>query len=617
MELAQRSLVSSPDNKRTMTPGEVFDSKTATTDYAINALSHPNDNTYRKNLARYLDSKGFDLISKDRQLYIGDRNSNNMKPVTKNFLGDMIGSSPEIGGSILGGAVGFNTAGPIGASIGAIAGAVGGDTVQQLINNYFLGEELTTGERTKELGKSAALGAAGELGGAVVGRAVTPLRDFSKATQNANLELAGKYDVPLTPATATGHTGLANFEETMSKGTLGGKSIVQMKEAEIEGIENTAKDLLENKMGAKGSVSDSGASFAYETGKRQEEISESFNNAYGALVNDAGITEIPVISLQGAAKEILDLSEKIPAFKNGIDTLAERILASPRSLSYEEYGQLRTFIGAKIKDASVTGQTGSKEAYKKLYGAINNDFDEVFKGTSLWNAKKSLDDIFKNGYKVPFEDSFTRGVLGTSRNKIDEERIGGLIANSSGKAKTAARTADSAIGKLFPNGVQGKPVNTMSTAADYILGKSVAQDGGMSLAKLKTNLGGSGSLKGSGVDELFKIDNKVKATGGNTLANADQTNLKVIKDDLVKLIELSGANKKVANTSGTAWMNEMIRMKNDPMSALIGFFSDQTISRAYRNKTIQKWLTNDIISSKQAQQLIDATSQTAVRSGGD
>lgn len=610
LKLFPSNTVRATDTKATMNPGEIFENKTATTDYAINALSRPNDDTYRKNLARYLDTKGFDLVSKDRQLYIGDRNSMNMKPVTKNFLGDMIGSSPELAGSITGGIVGFGAGGPVGAVVGATAGSVGGDAVQQLINSYFLGEQLTTGERALESGKSAMLGGGGEFGGQVIGRIISPLRGIDKTTQVANETLSSKYDIPLTPATATGHEGLANFEEVMSKGTLGGKQIVQMKDAEVEGVENLARDLLENKMGATGNTYDSGASFAYNVDKKQKLAQDFFTNRYGELVETAGITEIPIVSLRGVAQHIVDQADKIPAFKNGIDKLAQRLLDSPGSLTYQEYQQLRSFIGSKIKDASITGQSGSKAAYKQLYNAINNDFDEVFKGTSMWNTKKLLDHDFKTKYKEPFEDPFTRGVAGSGRNQVDAERIGGLIANSSGKAKTAMNTADLGVMQRWqPGGIMSvadtlfdrKPYESMKTAADYVLGKSTAANGGLSLAKTRTNL-----KKATGIDMLLKKSDRFTEEG-----------LVTMKGDLIKLIELSGANNKVANKSGTAWMNEMIRMKNDPVSALIGFFSDQSIAKAYKNKTIQKWLTNDIINTKEAQQLINAMTQTGVRAGHD
>ena len=590
------------DVNATMTPRESFQSNVASADYAIHALSHPNDDTYRKNLARYLDTKGLDLIAnKYNELYIADRNSLEKMPVTRSFIGELVGSAPELAGAIFGAKGGI---------LGAAAGSVAGDAVQQGINSYFLGEELAPGERAFESGKSAGLGAGGELAGRILSRIITPLSGINKEAQNANEALAAKYDVPLTPATATGHDGLAKFEETMAKGTLGGKQIAKMKEDEIKGVEKVATDLLEDKMGGTGNTYDSGASFVYNVGKKQQLGEEFFTKKYGDLVKAAGVTEIPVVSLKGVAKEILDKTDKIPAFKNGIDTFAKRLLESPDSLTYEEYQQLRSYIGSKIKDASVTGQSGSKAAYKQLYGAINNDFDEVFKGTHLWDAKRALDNEFKTLYKEPFEDSFTKGVTGTSRNKIDPERIGGLIANSSGKAKTAMNTADSGfMAQLFPGGrtsvadtlIARKPSTSMSAAADYILGRSAAPEGGMSLAKVRTNL-----TKAKGIDQLLK-----KA---DTLSD---DNLQVIKDDLIKLIELSNANRKVGNSSGTAYMNEMLRMKNDPASALLGFISDQTLARAYKTKLIQKWLTNDIIDKDLYRKLIKAAAQTSERAVGD
>ncbi len=604
MELIQKSLVSSPDNTRTMTPEESFESNVADTGYAINALSNPSDDTYRKNLARYLDTKGFDLVSKDRQLFIGDRNSMNMKPVTKSFMGDMIGSGPEIVGSILGAGLG-STLGPAGTIGGGTLGSTAGDAVQQFINSYMLGEELTTDERMMESGKSAMLGAGGEVAGNLIGRAITPLRGINKSAQSANTELAGKYGVELTPATATGHTGLSNFEELMSKGSLGGKSIAKAKETEITGIEGVATDLLEGKMGGTGNAYDSGSSLAYNVDKKQGIAQEFFNNKYGELVKAADVTEIPMTSLKGVAQEIVAKSEKIPAFKNGIDNFAQRLLDSPENLTYQEYQELRSFIGAKIKDASVTGQTGSKAAYKQLYGAINNDFDDIFRGTSFWDTKKQLDTDFKRLYKEPFEDSFTKGVLGTSRNKIDPERVGGLIANSSGKAKTAMNTADSGFAEAWtPEGTSAankllnrKPYESMKSAADSVLGKSTAPDGGMSLAKTRTNL-----KKASGIDTLLK-----KSDGFT------KENLMGMKSDIIKLIELSGQNKKVANHSGTAWMNEMLKMKNDLPRALIGFITDTGMSMTYNRKMFQKWLTNGTISKPQYQQLINASTQVAER----
>lgn len=100
-------------------------------------------------------------------------------------------------------------------------------------------------------------------------------------------------------------------------------------------------------------------------------------------------------------------------------------------------------------------------------------------------------------------------------------------------------------------------------------------------------------------------------------ARIDTTDLKVMKDDILKLIELSGANNKVANHSGTAWMNEMLRMKNDPMRAIAGFVSDLGMATTYNRKMFQKWLTNDLISKPQYQQLINASMQAGERSTSD
>jgi hypothetical protein len=582
-----------------MTPDEMFDSKVAAAEYAINALSHPSDDTYRKNLARYLDSKGFDLVTKDNQLYIGDRNSLNTVPVTKGFMADMIATAPEIAGSIVGGIAG-STLGPTGATAGASIGSMAGDAIQQMINSYLLGEDLTSDERMAEAGKSAALGAAGELGGRLLGRAITPLSGIDETARNVNTALADKYGVELTPATATGHQGLSRFEEAMSKGSLGGKQIAKMKADEITGIENTARELLEDKLGGDGNVYDSGSTFAYQTAKRLDQAKDYFNAQYGQLVEDAGVTQIPVGTLRGTAKEILNLSEKVPAFKNGIDTFADNILESPEALGYEEYQQLRSLIGAKIKDTSVTGQTGSKEAYKRLYRAINEDFDNMFRGTGFASRKAELDTQFKDLFKSQFEDSFTRGVLGTSRNKIDPERIGGLVARSSNKANVARNTADSGFienwssGGIRPVYSPEPPVkasNAKRAAADYLLGRSVAPGGDMSLPKMRTNLRAA-----KGLDVLLDADTKS------------------MKDDIVKLIDLSGQNNKVANTSGTAYMNELLRMKNDPLSALIGFGTDQSLARMYKNKAFQKYLTNTLLTDNM-RKLINAASQTGIRQG--
>jgi hypothetical protein len=597
-----------------MTPDEMFESATNASgiEYAVSALSHPNDDTYRKNLAKYLDTKGFDLISKDRQLYIGDRNSNRTKPITPSFLGEIAGSAPEIVGSIVGGVYGGVP--------GAVAGSVGGDAVQQWINSYFLDEDLEPEQRALESGKSAGLSLGGEVLGNTVGRAITPLRNLNKTAMNENIALANKYDIPLTPASATGHKGLAQFEEVMQKGTLGGKNIAKAKSDEIEAIENTTRDLLENKMGATGDISDSGADFAYNVSKQQKIAQEYFDQQYGELVKSAGVTEIPITSFKGVANEILAKSKKIPALENGVDKLAERITQSPDSLTYQEYQNLRSAIGAKIKDASVTGESGSVEAYKQLYGAINNDFDDVFKGTQFHSSKRTLDNQFKKLYKEQFEDNFTKGVTGAGgRSPIDEERIGGLIANSSSKARVGANTADSAFVRpdeqAFINSPkvaellnQKQPEHSMSAAADYLLNKSTAPDGGMSLAKMRTNL-----RKATGVDELFKA-NKPRST--NKLfskSDIDNSDLKVMKDDIIKLIEISGKNKQIGNHSGTAYMNELIKMKNDPWSALIGFASDRAMDLTYKRKLFQKWLTNGVISKPQYQQLINANTQTLLR----
>lgn len=617
MELAQtsfpsnRGIIESEDNTVTMTPQQMFQSRVndAGVQYATVALSHPDGDTYRKNFARYLDTKGLDLVAKDKQLFIGDReNPLQLEPVTSTFLGNLAGSAPEIIASIIGGRF-------LGMA-GAVGGSVVGDGIQQGINSYFLGEELTPDQRIEEGAKSAALSLGGEVTGKVVSRAITPLRGINKAAQKTNNELAGKYGVKLTPASATGHKGLAQFEEVMQKSSLGGKNIAASKSNEILGIENVGRDLLENRMGGTTEVSNSGASLAYNLGKQKDIAQGYFNQQYKALASNIGGDRIPMPQLHNIASEIIERTKRIPAFKGTIDTLAERILQSPKKLSYEEFSQLRTFIGGKIKDASVTGQSGSKEAYKKLYKAINNDFDEVFKGTDLHSYKRALDDQFRSLYKEPFEDTFTRNITGSGRSAaIDEERIGGLIANSSGKAKIAANTADSAFtstDELFQLSARKQPKQSLSAAADSILKKSEAPDGGMSLNKLRTNL-----KNATGADELFKINNKVigqdAASAFNKVRNIDRTNLVAMKNDIIELINISTKNQKVQNSSGTAYMNELIRMKNDPWSALLGFVSDRGMDATYKRALFQKWLTNNLITKEQYRALIKASSQVGVR----
>ncbi len=593
------------DVKATMTPRESFESRTANTDYAINALSHPDDNTYRKNLARYLDSKGFDLVTKDRQLYIGDRDSMNIKPVTKNFIGDMIGSSPEIAGSILGATAG-SSFGPLGTFGGAVAGAVGGDAVQQLINSYMFGEELTPSQRGMELGKSAGLAAGGELAGSLIGRAITPIRGIDQEAKSANAELFKRNEVDPTPATLTGNDFLTKFEEVMGKGTLGGKKIADMKKNEIQGIEGAVNRLLEGKAGATGDTYGSGRNLVDNLTEQLNNAKGYYNQEYGKLAEDAGITEIPLKNLKNSAQEIIDRAKAIPAFKNGIDRFVSNIIDSPGSLTYPEYQELRSLIGSKIKDAGATGQSGSVEAYRKLYKAINDDFDKSFANSPLIHKKRSLDKKFKDEYETNFDDSFTKGIVGAGRNKIDPERIGDQIARSPEKANIAANTADAGYGlekqpikDLFDESYkyvrnQGRPDTSMAAAADSILNRSVAPDGGMSLPKMRTNLD-----EASGLDELFKI-NKARGTERPGL-NPDP--FKKNKDDIIKMIELSGQNQKIANKSGTAWMDEMLKMKNDPVSALFGLAADQTISRAYKNKVIQNWLTNGNLTDKEARMI--------------
>jgi hypothetical protein len=225
-----------------------------------------------------------------------------------------------------------------------------------------------------------------------------------------------------------------------------------------------------------------------------------------------------------------------------------------------------------------------------------------------------IDNQFKELYKKPFEDSFTKGILGAgNRSPIDEERLGGLIANSSCKAETAARTADALFNKTMGDGVGSfsgvnYPKESMSSAADYLLNKSTAADGGMSLAKMRTNL-----KKATGVDELFDVaDNSLAINLGEDLPSGSA--MGQMKDDIIRLIEISGKNKKIQNQSGTAYMNELIRMKNDPWSALVGFVSDTAMATTYKRELFQKWLKNGLISKPQYQKLINAASQAGVQS---
>lgn len=560
------------DVRATMTPDEMLDSPSGDLDYsvkyAIHALSNPDDDTYRKNLARYLDTKDLVLTSNSKnELYITDKDGQNPRPVTKTFVGDMIGSAPEILGAIVGSRFG----GIYGAGVGSVIG----DSVQQYINSEFLGEKLTGKERMYEGGKSAGLGVGGEVAGRVVGhvasRAVTPLKTIDHTATNANTRLFNRYGVEATPATKTGHRGLASFEEVMQKGSLGGKSIIKAKEAEISGIERVARDLFENKMGGAGDTFQTGSELIESIIKNKDVAKAHFNTAYRELAEQAGGRHIPINNLKEFAKRIIEKSKTIPALKGEVDNFAQTILDSPDVLNYDDFAKLRTRIGRKISDTTVTGQSGDQPVIKRLYKAINKDFDEIFKNTDMLTDKRNLDKLYVATYKEPFENSFVKSAIGAGeRQGTDPEKIGGLITRSSNKAKTAASTADD----FAPS-----PEKSMAASADYITEKSMSPSGDMSLAKMKTTL-----QKATGADELFRLN--------RTLTGTD---LRAIKDDVVKMAQLSGQNSKVANTSGTAWMNEMIKSKGDPLGALLGFVTDTGMSATYQRKLFQRWLTNGII----------------------
>jgi len=600
--LSPSEAVRAEDNRETMVFRELAQSRVndPSIQYAIAALSHPDDATYRQNLARYLDTKGFDLVHKDRQLYIGDRTTGEVMPLTHSFFTDLIGSAPEILGSILGGIYGGIP--------GAAAGGALGDDIQQGINSLLFGEEMRPTQRGFESVKSAALGGSGEALGALLGRVITPLSGIDSSQAEAVRELFGKYGADPTPATVTGHPGLMRFEEVMSKGSLGGKNIARMKARELEGIENTLDRFLFKGLGATGDRAESGTRFVDQFNERMNTAKSIFDKNYAELVREAGVTEIPVRGLRGVAQDIVKQSEKIPAFKDGADVLARRILEGPDALSYEEYQQLRSFLGGKIRDLAVTGQTGSQAAYRQLYKAINDDFDSVFRGTPFAADKERLDTLFREGFKKPFESTFGRRIA----KGVDETKIGSLIARDRLRARTAAGTADSGfIHKVTPGGVETTfteeglvPRNSLSTVADFIDFKAVTPTGDRSLPKARTAL-----RDATGLDELLNI-----AESRNAVPEASA--LREMKDDIIKMIEYSGRNRQAGNPSGTAYMNEFIKMKNDPWSALVGFASDRAIDMTYKRKIFQKWLTNNLINKNQYRHLINAAVQAGIRNGG-
>ena len=156
----------------------------------------------------------------------------------------------------------------------------------------------------------------------------------------------------------------------------------------------------------------------------------------------------------------------------------------------------------------------------------------------------------------------------------------------------------------------------MATVADYVKSSSIAPDGSTSLAKLGTNL-----RKAEGLDELLRIDNKVnrgsvKAPDRLGEPATALEDLLQKKQDIQSLVQLTNGGNKVANTSRTAYVNELLRMKNDPLAGLAGFATDQTLSRAYLNKYMQKWLTNNLLSDN-ARKLLNIGSQVGVRTMGN
>ena len=225
--------------------------------FAVGSAAKPEDQ-----LAT-LKAKGLDAGFVGNDLYYRDEQGKSRRVNPKGFdLGDVAGAAPEVAeaagstiGAIVGGAAGLPTGpGAIATGMaGSAAGAVAGKEGAQWLGRQFFGTQDTRSglERLADVGTTAALGAAGEGAGQLLGQGVKLARTaFVPSAENrATTALFAQIGAPATAGQATESRVLRSLEDLAGGSRLGQKPLTEAVERQNQALGGAVDRLTTDRHG--------------------------------------------------------------------------------------------------------------------------------------------------------------------------------------------------------------------------------------------------------------------------------------------------------------------------------------------------------------------------------
>ena len=432
----------------------------------------------------------------------------------------------------------------------------------------------------------------------------------SKQDVAALQKLANKYDIELTPATASGSPSLARMEHNLADSAAGGLGLRQAVNAEKEGIDNAIYKGFGD-MGANGSNTNAGEAFAQGTKEVMDNEKQYFNDAFSKLFARYG--DDPIFSIKGVkaeANKLIDQAERNPIIKNTTAYRDAKALADTDSyLTWNDWSKLRTHLGSLTQDAMATGKA-STGAYKQIYAQLENDLKStvhnIGDGATL-NQYKKLIDEYKT-FKKDFDGqgSGARFINSIVRGKQAPEAIGHSINNSTLKAK----------GALAAGGFDRKtgiPSAKRVSSTDALLASRSPGGEGISMPKFIKATEKEGfkkvaeapnlmlKIKTSDLPKIHLLDDVTPTRKGAEISGTAGKDAMVM-EDLRKVANAIAGKNAHKNNSKTAIYNQINWMKANPLSAMFMFAKDSAMSAAYRSDMFKRWLSRGGISMKQYKQ---------------
>jgi len=511
-------------------------------------------------------------------------------------IADMVGRAPRTLGSIAMSIPGLATTpftGPVGLAAGATAGGVLGAGVEQGIGNLLGSQE---GVNTEDLLTEAAIGAvsggATELGikglkglnTLLRGKGMTPDLKKNITDKARKLKDDTGVEMPIPLSSLTESPTAASFERRGAEGIL---TSDKFKRNYGDPIEQASEEAIE-KIGApfQGAV---GADDASEQIFRSAELakearSKTIEDAYGKYRSLIPFdTPITTNQTQLAIDEMRDRTGST-AFGKARNINLDSIRVGPKNIEIgkriqkitdnfsndikqlETFGELdawRKRVGQLTADATYENM-GLTPFIKRIYGAINEDLDILFKEGSL---PSSVSESAKKATKLAEEDKLLDQTA-ASRWLRDEEKGEGLVRKILGNNTTAKQLQ----GLKQVIGAQGTPQGQV--AQQYGLNAIQALQS-EALEEIRDASFEAGTKSGTPIISGFKLRKKLDSIGVNKLNElfSEQFTEQIYNfTDLLSNIQKRG--QVAANFSGTAQANEALGFWNEifsnPPRAILG-----------------------------------------------